>query len=809
MNGVAIMAHHLTYCWLYHKKHEKMIGSLIKNSYRAQVNQMPYSIINVLGLTAGITCVILILIWVMAETSFDTFHSDRDNLYRLNTISVSPNRENNMGMINAPAGPELAGRFPEIEQYVRYRPYEMTVKVGESFHLLEIGYTDPDFFNLLSFRLVSGNPLSVLEAPGNIVLTRSKASSMFGTEDPLGKIVAIQGENFVVAGVAEDPPYNSSIKFDALVPLESLLKRAMYIGWDGGLQCLTVMRLADGTDIPKLEQEIMDYLEDVINKRMRQNGFSTNPYFQKLEDMHLGSDTNFDFITNGNWKRVISFSLVGLLILFTACINFVNISTAVSMKRSKEVSVKKIFGSGRGGVVIGFIVESGMAIIASMLLSVLFVQSLLPYFNDLIGANLSYDLVSLPEWILIYLLLLVFCTFLASFYSAWYLSSIAPLAILRNEGTGRRRQFSRNLLVTFQFIVSISLIISCFVIYSQMRYIGDADMGFNSENVVVINLGEETAKNIESFRQQIQEIPGVVNASASAGGIPGRGFTSNGYRVQGLEQPILTNAVYIDPGYISTLKMDIKEGRDFRYGDGDKYSLLVNETFVKAAGWDEAVGKSVSRNGIDYEVIGVIRDFFTASLRNRIQPIVLARYNEWGSYNHLLVSIGSNDISAILERFESTWDQYEKDSPFNYQLLEEMVVSSYSSEKNLNILFLALAIMAILISCLGLFGLATFTTQTRKKEIGIRKVNGAMMINILSRFSFELLRWIVVAFVFAAPLSYLIMTGWLENFAYRTTISAWLIILSGLIALIIGFAAISWSVFREASRNPVDTLRFE
>lgn len=785
-----------------------MIESVVKNGYRAQVNQMPYSIVNIFGLTAGITCVILIILWVIGETGYDNFHKGQENLYRINKISVSPNRDDNMGMINVPAGPELTARFPAIEQYIRLRPYEISVKAGESFHLLKIYYTDPGIFDMLSFKLVSGNPGSVLAAPGNIVLTDSKAASLFGEEDPVGKIVVVQGQNYVVSGIAEDPPYNSSIQFDALVPIESLLKR-VHTGWDGGLLCLTIVRLADGTDIPKLEQEIMDYLEDVINSRMKQNGFSLNPYFQKIRDMHLRSDTDYDYITTGNWKRVISFSLVGLLILFTACVNFVNISTAVSMKRSKEVSVKKIFGSGRGDVVVGFIIESGLAILVSLLLSVLFVQSLLPYFNDLIGARLDFNIISIAEWVLIYLVIFIVCTFLASFYSAWYLSSIAPLTILRSEGTGRRRQISRNILVTFQFIVSISLIICCLVIYSQMKFVRDVDMGFSGKNVIVINLGEETEKNIESFKQQVIEIPGVVNASASAGGIPGRGFTSNGYWIEGLEQPILANAVYVEPGYIATMNMELAEGRDFRPGNVDKFGIIVNETFAKAAGWSDAVGKTVSRNGNDYSVIGVVRDFFTSSLHSRIQPIILARYNEWGAYDNLVVSVNSHDIKGLIEMLGDSWKEFENDNPFNYHMLEDMYIESYSAEKNLNLLFLVLAIMAIFISCLGLFGLATFTTQSRTREIGIRKVNGAMVSNLLSGFSYELLRWIIVAFIIAAPVSYIIMDGWLENFAYKTTISISLLILSGLIALAIGFVAIIWSVWREASRNPIDTLRAE
>jgi len=745
---------------------------------------------------------------VKTETTFDGFHKNIDDLYRINNVFISPNREMNMGMINAPAGPEFASRFPEIEQFARVRPYESQVKYETSHYIVDLTYTDSTFFDIFSFRLLSGDPARVLSAPRNIVLTESTAVRIMNDENPVGKIVSIQGEEYVVSGIVADPPLNSSLQFDILVPIDGLLKRS-YSGWDGGLQCQTFVQLAGGTDIERLEREIMLYLEDVINRRYREHGYETLPYLQAVRKIHLDSDTEYDYTVKGSWKRVISFSLVGLLILFTACFNFVNISTALSMRRSKEVSVKKIFGSDRQGVVTGFLLESGLAIVTAMILSFLFARSALPYFNNMVGMNLTFDVMPTEGWIIAYLSIFFLCTFLASFYSAWYLSSIAPLTILRSVGSGKRRQLSRNILVTFQFTISISLIICCLVIYSQMRYIRDIDMGFSRENVIVINLGENSEKNIGSFKEEIKGISGVINASASAGGIPGISFTSNGYSVEGLENPILTNAVYIDPDYIATMKMDIIRGRDFRYGDADKFSLIVNETFVKAAGWEDPIGKSVNRNGIDYEVVGVIRDFFTSSLHSRIQPIILARYNEWGAYDNLIVSVSSSDISGLLERVKEVWKEYELDAPINYRMLEDMYSESYETELNLNLLFLVLAVMAIFISCLGLFGLATFTTQMRTREIGIRKVNGAMISNLLYRFSYELLRWIIVAFIIAAPVSFIIMSGWLENFAYRTAISLKLLLFSGIIALFIGFTAIIWSVWREASRNPVDTLRFE
>ncbi|HKL66477.1 MAG TPA: ABC transporter permease [Bacteroidales bacterium] len=781
---------------------------IITNSYRSIINQRPYSIINIIGLTIGLGAVILILLWIKAETGYDRFHPDHENIYRVNHLFRTPNRVMDMGGINAPAGPEFKERFPSIEEYVRCTAGQSHVKYKDDFYALDMMYADTNFFSMFNFPLLSGNKSSCLSAPDRVVLTRSAATKIFGTKYPVGEVISINNNDYVVSAIANDPPLNSSIKFEA-VCLMSVLEARSHVSWDGGLRCQTFLRLSEGADTEKLLEDISDYLYDVINERFLKHGFEIVPYLQQMKYIHLGSTTDFDFSGLGSWKRIISFSFVGLLILMTACFNFVNISTALSMQRSKEVSVRKIYGSGRKRLVLYFIFESGLSILISIILALLLVKATLSYFNVLVGSEISFSLLSSFEWGLMLLLLWLLCVFLASFYSAWYLSAIPPMAILRKERGGRRRQLSRNILVTFQFAISICLVISCLVIYSQMRFVRKTDPGFEPENVMMIVLKKEAAERVDIIKGRLEKVSGIKSVTCSAGGIPGLNFTSNGYTVQGMEKPLLANAVYVDKDYLETTGIRVEKGRNFRDSRGDLNNVLVNETFLASAGWEEGIGKIISRNGTEYRVIGIVEDFFTSSLHNKIQPLFISLKNEWGEYNIVLLKLEHKPDENLKFRIEKIFTEEDPGNPLNYNMLEDSLGEQYKAEKNLNLIFFILSLLAILISALGLFGLATFSTQVRKKEIGIRKVNGAMIKDIVRRFSSELLLWIFIAFVIAAPVSYIIMKGWLTNFEYKAGISAWIVIGGGLLAMLVGLLSIGFATLKEAGRNPAETLRFE
>jgi len=785
-----------------------MIKILIRNGFRSLIKQMPYSFVNILGLTIGVASVLVLIIWVSVETSYDKFHKDQERLYRVSMIFKTPNKDINIGSINAPAGPEFKREFPVIEEMVRIDPEKESAGYNNKFSQLDALYTDKTFFDIFSFDILKGDKKTCLESPQSIILTEKAVKKIFGSEDPLGKAIQISGYTFIVSAVAKDPPVNTNLQFECLLPF-SIKENRSHVGWDGGLTCYTYLKLIKGSDPSKLEKQILEYMEGVINKKYREFGYQMIPYLQKISDIHLDSKTDSDMGEKGSRTQVFMFSGIGLLILLIACFNFVNISTALAFRRAKEVSVKKIFGSERKNIILFFVIESAIAIIISLILAFLLVKILLPGVTGMIGKDLKLTVIKPLEWLLIYASLFVFCTIFASFYSSFYLSSINPLALLSSINQGKRKQASRNILVVFQYAISIFLIICCLVIFSQMQYVKKSDKGFNEKNILMVNLNPKTSATYELIKNKFSSIPGVLSLTVSAGGYPGMGFTSNGYMPEGVQKPIMSNAVYVDENYLKTMEISLIDGRDFRNPKADSNKVIINKTFAKSLGWDNPSGKTISRNGIKYEVIGEVKDFNTSSLHEKIQPIFISTVNEWGKFENIIIKFQPLNISVVLKSAESIIKEIDPTSPFEYEFLEDSINSTYSADKKLNILFLVLSVIAIFISSLGLFGLATFSTQNRMKEISIRKINGATISDVFRKFNFELLKWILISFVIATPLGYFAMNKWLNNFAYKTTISLWLVIISGLFALAISLITVSWASNKAARTNPAETLRKE
>jgi putative ABC transport system permease protein len=784
-----------------------MIKVLFRNALRSLVIQMPYSFVNILGMTIGIASVLMLIIWISVETSYEKFNKDHERLYRVAYILRSPTRDMNDGSIYAPAGPEFKKEFPVIEEAVRFVPYSHAVIFQDKANELAVYYTDSTFFNLFSFDLAAGDKKSCLGSPQGIVITQRAAKKVFGSENPIAKEVLINGNIFTVTAIAKDPPVNTNMQFDCLASLDRLIRDQKFQpNWEGGLTCYTYVRLIKGADYRVLEKQILEYMEGVVNKKYREFGYAVIPYLQKITEIHLDSKTDYDMGDKGNRGRVYIFSGIGLLILLIACFNFVNISTALSFRRAKEVSVKKIFGSDRKNIILFFIMESGIAIIISLLLAFLLVKILLPAVAGMTGKELTLTVITPAGWLIIFSSLFIFCTLFASFYSSFYLSSINPLALLSTINMGLKKQSSRNMLVTFQYTISIVLIICCLVIYSQMQYVKNYDMGFNEKNILQINLNPKTSVTYELIKDKISSIPGVLSVSVSAGGSPGIGFTSNGYMPEGVEKPIMANAVYVDEHYLKTMGIPVIDGRDFRNLKADSNKAVINKTFSNFLGWNNPVGKSISRNGIRYEVIGVVKDFNTSTMHNKIEPIFISTVNEWGTFDNIIVRFQPSNISGILKNCESTIKEIDPQYPFEYQFLEDALSSSYIREHKMNTLFLILSVISIFISSLGLFGLATFATQSRMKEISIRKINGARISDIFRKFNFELLKWILISFIIATPIGYYAMNLWLDNFAFKTRISVWLLVTSGILALAIGLLTVSWAAGKAARTNPAETL---
>jgi len=787
-----------------------MFRLLFRNALRSLFKQMPYSFVNITGLTIGVASVLLVLIWIAVETSYDKFQKDYERLYRVNLILKTPNKDINSPVINAPAGPEYKREFPAIENSVRFDAKPVSVIYNDKVTRLLVFYTDSTFFDMFSFNLSAGDKKTCLESSQGIVFTEKAARKVFGSEDPVGKGVIISGNTFVVTAVAKDPPVNTSLQFECLAPF-SVREKESHIGWDGGLACYTYVRLTEGADPKVLEKQILDYMEGVINKKYREYGYALIPYLQNISDIHLNSETNDTEADvpggKGSKTMVFIFSGIGLLVLLIACFNFVNINTAISFSRAKEVSLKKIFGSDRKNIILFFVLESGMAIIISLILAFLVARILLPGVSNMLGKPMSFNVLGPELWLLIFISLFVFCTLFASFYTSNYLSSINPLILLSGVSSGIRKQYLRNILVIFQFTISIALIISCLVIYSQMQYVKKTDKGFDEKNLVYVNLNSKTAASYEVITGKLSSIPGVLSVSASAGGKPGTGFTSNGYELEGTQKPVMLNAVYVDENWLKISGIKLVEGRDFRNLRIDPRKAIINQTLVKLSGWEDPVGKSITRNGVKYEVIGVVKDFNTNSFYENIEPLFISTVNEWGSYENIIIKFQPESITDVLKATQSILSEIDPKNPFEYEFLEDSISYSYSSDQKLNILLLLLAAIAIFISSLGLFGLATFISQSRVKEISIRKVNGAMISDILRKFNSDLLKWIIVSFIIAVIIGYYSMEKWLNNFAFKTKISLWVFVASGLFATLIGLITVTLAVNKASRANPAETLR--
>lgn len=785
-----------------------MLKILMRNAFKSLLKQMPYSFVNIAGLTIGIASVLILIIWISVETSYDNFHKDSDRLYRVGEYIKTPNREMNSAQINAPGGPEYKRAFPSIENSVRVDATTASVIYNEKTIRLQVFYADSSFFDMFSFDLSEGDKKTCLVSSQGIVLTLKAVHKIFGTENPMGKGVIISGKTFIVTAIAKDPPVNTNMQFECLIPF-SVREKEMHVGWDGGLTCYTYLRLVKGTDPAALTRQIVDYMEGAINRKYREYGYSFTPYLQKIGDIHLNSEADYDLGEKGSRSQVFMFSGIGLLILLIACFNFINISTALSFRRAKEISVKKIFGSGRSGIIIFFIFESAIAIVISEIIALLLVKLLLPSAGSLIGKTLTLTVISKGAWLLIFSSLFVFCTIFASFYSSFYLSSLNALTLLNGANRGVRRQYSRNTLVTVQFAISIILIISCIVIYSQMQFVKNTDKGFDDKNILIVNLNSKTSASHEFITGKLSTLPGVISVSVSAGGIAGTGFTSNGYVPEGIEKPVLLEAVYVDENWLKTMGIKLVQGRNFMNERVEGNKAIVNQTFSKLVAWNNPVGKLISRNGKTYEVIGEVKDFNGASLHNKIQPLFISTTNEWGSFENVLIKFAPASRTEILRSVEKIIKEADPTAPFEYDYLENTLASSYAADQKLNILFLVLAIIAIFISSLGLFGLATFSTNSRIKEISIRKINGAMISDIFRKFNFELLKWILVAFILAGPVGYYFMNKWLNNFAFKINIGIGLLILSGLLAMSIGLLTVSWAANKASRTNPAETLRKE
>jgi putative ABC transport system permease protein len=773
-----------------------------------------FSVINVLGLSMGLTAAILLLLFIRSEFSYDRFHQHRRQIYRVDFVTERESGHEISAITTAGVGPSLLDEMPEVKSVVRFSyprgGYFVTLE-NKNFYIDNLTYADSSVFQVFSFPLLEGDPLTALAEPYAVVLTQSAAYKIFGDRDPLDKTVRLNDRDLLkVTGVINDPPANSQLQFDALVSFLTLYHDPnRFLDWDGGHDYVTYVLLRDHADVGRLTARFPDFMEKHINYKYRQFGVLLHLQLEPLMRVHLFSPATYDLATRGDLKKIFIFSAIALFILILACLNFMNLSTAGATQRVREVGLRKVMGASRREIISQFMSEAMLISLIAFFLALLFMEVILPTFNGLAGTNLTfYRQSNLPFFPALLLLVLLTALFAGS-YPSFFVSRFSPIRIFHGDFiTAGRKTGIRNILVVFQFFVSVTLIICTLVIIKQLSYIKHSGYGFDKENVVLIPLNSETSRaKYAVLKNEMLQVPGVVAAGASSE-IPGYGFTRNGYIPEGVKDPVMIHALDVDEDFLTVLGIPVIAGHGFAKEPGaDRDAFLINETLARQLNWAEPVGKTITRDG-RHKVIGVVRDFHFAPLRDAIGPLLIT-CQPWNGFNYLSVRIGEVNPGVTIEKIKRLWDQTIPGESFNYEYLDQYMRGAYMAERRFSRLFQWFSGLALFIACLGLLGLAAYATAQRRHEIAIRKVMGAGVNRILERLVLDFTKWIMVACVLAVPVAWLLMHRWLEAFAYRTRLTPWPFVEAMALALVIGMATVAYHAVRAANRVPAEGVRYE
>ncbi|MCF8228213.1 MAG: ABC transporter permease [Bacteroidales bacterium] len=787
-----------------------MIKNYIKTALRNFSRNIMFSLINLVGLAVGLTASIFIFLYVFNEFNHDRFHENSDRIYRTNVIFRQQNSQSMGGTSTAAMGPDLLAEFPEIENMLRFSHPQSAFLAheGKTHELRQLSYADSSFFDVFTFKLIKGNEKNVLNEPYSLVLSESLAKQIFGDDDPVGEVLRLNNKHgFVVRGIVEDAPSNSTLQYDALASFSTLYTYDdIYLSWDGGYAYTTYILLRENSELSSVYEKLPPFLEKHINHKYKKIGVELDMYFEALEDIHLFTKADGE---GSNVAGLITFSAIALMILLIACVNFMNLSTARSAKRSREVGIRKVLGGTRRSLRWQFLTEALIMSFASAVLAMMLVELFLPSFNNIVGKNLS--LYSSDNLVLLLglFLLVILVGILSGSYPAFYLSSVKPVKVLKGGWfSPSGKTLFRNVLVVFQFCITTVLIISTIVIYRQLNHLNKTDLGYEKESIVYFPLlGDHAKESVEVLKNELKAFPFVYAAGATSA-MPGWNFTRNGYFPEGYEEPVMINVLDVDEDFLETMDIEIAKGEGFSDVsslDDDQY--LVNQAFVKEFGWKEPIGKEIERNG-KHKVIGVVKDFYFAPLYIEVLPLIITN-EPWQGFEYLALRMNMNDLQNSLSKIEEKWKSLVPGEPFVYEFMDSWIKKVYQRERNFGKLFLYFSILAILIACLGLLGLAAFMVEQRTREIGIRKVFGASSGNVVRLLSWDFSKLVIISNVIAWPVAWYIMQNWLERFAIRIPLSLWIFLFAGLLAFVLAFITVSYQSLRAANTNPAEVVKYE
>ena len=808
-----------------------MIKNYLKIAFRNLWNNKGFSAINIAGLAIGLATCLLMLFYVTDELSYDKFNEKADRIYRVDGDIQFGGNHFVLAVAPDPMGPALKKDFPQVEQYVRFRGYGgLLVKKGNAnINEDRVIYADSTLFDVFTLPMIQGDPKTALTEPNSVVITETTAKKYFNSIDVVGKNLVINDTaNFKITGVIKDVPSQSHFNFDFFVSLSSN-DESRQNNWVSN-NFNTYIVLKKGADPKKLESQfdamVIKYVGPQVKQLMNidmetfaKSGNFDTYHLTPLTSIHLHSNKTAELGPNGSIVFVYIFSFVAILILLIACVNFMNLSTARSSNRAKEVGVRKVLGSLKKSLVAQFLTESILISFIALILAIGIAWLLLPYFNQLSGKELGRNVFANP-WLfpsLIALMLVV--GVIAGSYPAFYLSAFNPVEVLKGKvSKGFKSSWLRNGLVIFQFFISIMLIVGTIVIYNQLKFIQSKYLGYNRNQVLIIKNTHSLGNNAKVFKDEILQMAGVQNATMT-GFLPTSDWRN--------DSPIFPDATLdqkkavsvqvwaVDENYIPTLDMKMVRGRNFsRDFKTDSLGIIINESAAKLLGFSDPVNKQVYylnnfNNGKDvtaYHILGIVKDFNFNSLREQVTPLALVYREQNGSISF---RINTSNMPGLVANIENKWKLMAPSQPFTYSFMDDDFNNTYKSEQQTGKIFISFAIFAIFIACLGLFGLVTYAAEQRTKEIGIRKVLGASVGGIVGMLSKDFLKLIIIAMLIAFPLAWWAMYTWLQHFAYRISITGWVFVIAGGIALLIALLTVSVQAIRAAIANPVNNLRTE
>ncbi|WP_221394048.1 ABC transporter permease [Dyadobacter sp. NIV53] len=802
-----------------------MLRNYLKIAWRNLWKHKGYSLLNILGLATGMAACIVIMLFVYYEKSFDNIHSR--NIFRLNEVQKYEGmvKPQNVALSMYPMGPTLKKDYPEILNFTRISTMGK-VKVWHNEKKLTLQnafYVDSTFLQLFDYELLKGDRNLVLQKPNSVVLTEENAQKIFGSAEALGRIITIYGgdtTHFTVTGILANTPKTSHLQFDGLFSLNTFAKPDLMNNW-GGNWLITYLELSKNANLVSLEKQFPAFLK----RNMKNGNWKFYELFlQPLKEVHANSmNITHDYQNFQKFDKsyTYTFSIVALIVLLIACVNFMNLSTARSAGRAKEIGIRKASGSGRFQLGMQFLGESVMLCFFSLVLAILFVKLLLSYVNELSQRELEFSVFTNPVLLLSLLAGTLLVGIISGLYPAAYLSSFNASVVLKGAmKNGKRKLSFRNILVVGQFSAAIFLIIATVLTVRQLKYMQKANIGFDKEQVITIPLSVESQKNYQAIKAELLSKSPVKAVTGSRQKL-GNNLHQTGVRFHG-DGPVremTSSQIVVDPDYLSLYKIPLVAGRDFvKEGDADNgKAYIVNETLAKellketpGKSFDFLIGKNFGFGGMDSAgvIVGISKDFNFNSLHHKIETLCILNQKDW-SYNEMSVRINSSKAKQAIANIQSTWKSIAPNEDFEYEFLDDHFAELYRADNTVSEIVGALAGLAIFISCLGLFGLASFSVEQRVKEIGVRKVLGASISEIVHLLSKDFIKLVLVAFLIAAPIAWFVMDKWLQDYAYRIDISLWVFGLSGILAVGIALFTVSFQSIKAALMNPVRSLRSE